>query len=65
MNFDIIENKRIARGWTVTRLCKEAKIDRKTYYNIKANPGGATFSTVSRLVSAVGLNAAERIRVLQ
>ncbi len=65
MNFDIIEQKRIARGLTVTRLCEKAKIDRKTYYNIKANPDSATFSVVSRLVTAVGLNAVDRAKVLQ
>lgn len=65
MNFDVIERKRIAKGWSVTKLCEMANIDRKTYYNMKANPGGATFSSVSRLVSALGLTAWERARVLQ
>lgn len=64
MNFDVIEQKRIARGLTVTKLCEKAGIDRKTYYNIKANPDSATFSVVSKLINAVGLNAAERARVL-
>ena len=65
MNFDIIEQKRKARGMTITRLCEKAGVDRKTYYNVKANPDSARFSVVTRLVSAVGLNAVEKAKVLK
>ena len=65
MNFDVIERKRITRGMSITQLCDKAEIDRGTYYNIKKNPDSAKYSTVCKLVSAVGLDAVERMKVLQ
>lgn len=65
MNFEVIEKKRIARGLTVSKLCREAGIDRGTYYKIRSNPDSAKYSTVSKLVTVVGLNAIERAKVLK
>lgn len=64
MNFDIIEQKRKDKNLTVTALCNLAGIDRSTYYRIMENPDSLRFSTATKLVQALKLNAAEKSQVL-
>ena len=64
MNFDIIEQKRKDKNLTVTALCKMAGIDRGTYYKAMEAPDAIRFSTVTKLVNALKLNASEKAQVL-
>ncbi len=64
MNFDVIEQKRKDKNLTVTSLCKMAGIDRKTYYKAMDSPESIRFSTVTKLVQALKLNASEKAQVL-
>ncbi len=63
MNFDIIERKRKARNLSISELCKLAEIDRKTYYRLLGDPKNAKFSTASKLVSVLRLNASEKSQI--
>lgn len=63
MNFDVIEQKRIEKNLTVTKLCELADIDRSTYYKVRENPEDLKWSTACKLASALKLNAAEKSKM--
>lgn len=65
MNIDIIEEKRKQKHITVTELCKNADIDRTTYYRLLRDPDAMKFSTWHKIVEFLGMTQAERKQTLQ
>lgn len=63
MNIELIEQKRLEKNLTVTALCELAGIDRSTYYKAMEEPQNIRYSTVSKLVKALRLNAAEKAQI--
>lgn len=64
MNFNVIETKRKQLRYTVSDFCKEAGIDRRTYYNIKENPNSATIKTLNQMIKVLNLTQAEMKQLL-
>jgi DNA-binding phage protein len=63
MNFKIIDQKRRDKNLTISELCRQANINRKTYYKALENPAGVRFSTADKLAKTLKLNAAEKSQI--
>lgn len=50
-----IEQQRLERGWSVSRLAELAGVNHSTYSKIRTGQNGATLHTVRALATALGL----------
>ena len=60
MNFQVIDDKRKAKRYTVTELCDLAGIDRTSYYIYLKDPGKMRISIWEKLVKILEMTEAER-----
>ena len=52
---DVVEMVRRVRQWSISDLCRKAKIGRATYYRFRTIPEATTIITLTALADALGL----------